>query len=69
MPAEIIMPEVRESANVLPDSNICRTAPLEPGIHWGNCLVSDSLSCRYAKGYGEAHCICTHPNWYEFIKQ
>jgi hypothetical protein len=69
MPAEIIMTEVKESAYVLPDSNICRTAPLEVGIHWGNCLVGDSLGCRYAKEYGETHCVCTHPNWYEFIKQ
>ena len=69
MPTQIIMTEVREGGRVLPDMMICRTAPLEIGIHWGDCLVDDSLGCRFAKSYGEARCICTHPNWYEFIKQ
>jgi len=69
MPMPIISPEVRESDAVLPNSTICRTAPLEVGIHWGDCLVSDPLDCRYARSYGGANCICTHPNWYEFIKQ
>ena len=69
MPAPTITPEVAPKTNVLPDSGICSTAPLEMGIHWGNCLVGDSLGCRYAKDYGGIHHICTHPKWYEFIKQ
>jgi len=62
-------PEVSPKTRFLPDPGICRTEPLETGIHCGGCLVIDPLDCRYAKDFGGIRCVCTHPNWYEFIKQ
>ena len=69
MPATTTLPEVAPNTRVQPDPDKCQTAPLEIGIHWGACLVSDPADCRFVKNYGGAHHICKHPNWYEFIRQ
>ena len=69
MTAPTIIPEIAPKTHILPNPKLCRTSPLDIGIHYGVCLVADSLDCRYAKAYGEVHAVCTHPNWYEYIKQ